>query len=255
MRARVGLLLIFAAFTQALRYQPPPEDTPEFADLAQEDFPNLQQDDDVQMEQDDYPTIQDVYNFLEMQQDGEEGELQQDDKGEMEQGDDDDDENLAFLQRSIEDEIFEMDDRMAFANQDDGDMVHEKELEGLLQQDDEDEGMVFATQDDEDTNQPSLDREELVLAAQDGDEEEGGGTAVAQWNNRWDGPLRVVCPAGQGLYRVYSIHNNGRQDRLFRWYCKRVRQLIATPAILLKKHPISFPGLFYCTDQARAEAY
>ena len=219
MQAWVGLLLIFVAFTQALSYQlPPPDDTPGFADLAQEDFPNLQQDDDVPMEQDDYAAFQDAYNFLEMQQDGEEGELQQDDEGEMEQeGDDDDLQDLAFLQRSIED------DRMAFANQDDGDMVREKELEALLQQDDEDEGMVFATQDDKDTNQPSLDREELVLAEQDGDEEEGGGTAVAQWNNRWNGPLRVVCPAGQGLYRIYSIHDNGREDRLFRWYCKRVR--------------------------------
>ena len=114
---------------------------------------------------------------------------------------------------------------IADLQREDDDEVFEKKLEALIQQgseedglafaEDGDDGLVFATQDGDDG---------MVFTAQDGGKEGGeDSTAVAQWNNRWDGPLRVICPAGYGLYRVYSVHNNHREDRLFRWYCKRVR--------------------------------
>ena len=92
-----------------------------------------------------------------------------------------------------------------------GEEPSEEELEALLQQ-------VKDDDDDDDLE------EEMALAEQDGNEGEGGegGTAVAQWNNKFDGPLHVFCPPGQGLYGVKSVHSNKKEDRLYSWYCKKV---------------------------------
>ena len=47
-------------------------------------------------------------------------------------------------------------------------------------------------------------------------------TADIQWHNGWDGPLRVECPNQHGFYNVKSVHDNGKEDRLWEWNCQRV---------------------------------
>lgn len=86
-------------------------------------------------------------------------------------------------------------------------VTDEEEMEALLQQED---GM--GADGEEDT----------AISEQDGSEDEDGGTALAQWNNQYDGPLHVVCPLGQGLYAMKSKHSNKKEDRLYSWYCKKV---------------------------------
>ena len=107
----------------------------------------------------------------------------------------------------VEQDEYPDDEDMGELQQDEEDSDYGNELNMLLQQE---EGYG--------------DEEPVAIAAQDGD---GGGekdeTAVAQWNNCWDGPLHVKCRAGYGLYYVHSIHNNKKEDRLFKWRCKRVR--------------------------------
>ena len=114
---------------------------------------------------------------------------------------------------------------IADLQREDDDEVFEKKLEALIQQGSEEDGLAFAEDGDDGLVFETQDGDDgMAFTAQDGGKEGGeDSTAVAQWNNRWDGPLRVICPAGYGLYRVYSVHNNHREDRLFRWYCKRVR--------------------------------
>ena len=46
--------------------------------------------------------------------------------------------------------------------------------------------------------------------------------AEMQYQNQWDGPLRKECRDGDGFYRVKSKHNNGREDRLWEFQCRRV---------------------------------
>ena len=48
--------------------------------------------------------------------------------------------------------------------------------------------------------------------------------AKLMYKNQWDGPLSQQCPGGQGFYRVRSEHNNGREDRLWEFYCRSVVQ-------------------------------
>ena len=46
--------------------------------------------------------------------------------------------------------------------------------------------------------------------------------AKLMYKNQWDGPLSQQCPKGQGFYRVRSKHDNGREDRLWEFYCRNV---------------------------------
>ena len=121
------------------------------------------------------------------------------------------DKSLAGLQ---EDDFTNLQEyNLADVEQDkEGEEPSEEELEALLQQ----------VKDDDDSLADL--EEEMALAEQDGNEGEGGegGTAVAQWNNKFDGPLHVFCPPGQGLYGVKSVHSNKKEDRLYSWYCKKV---------------------------------
>jgi len=42
------------------------------------------------------------------------------------------------------------------------------------------------------------------------------------WKNSWDGVLNLDCPANQVLYGVESYHDNGREDRRWKFQCCRV---------------------------------
>ena len=48
--------------------------------------------------------------------------------------------------------------------------------------------------------------------------------AQLQWQNNWDAQLSKACPTGQGFYRVRSKHDNGREDRRWEFYCRKVVQ-------------------------------
>ena len=53
----------------------------------------------------------------------------------------------------------------------------------------------------------------------------GAGSAAAQpWNNNWDGAQRFDCPSGQALTALYSVHNNGAEDRLWSLKCESISQ-------------------------------
>ncbi|KAM4612666.1 hemagglutinin/amebocyte aggregation factor-like [Polymixia lowei] len=43
---------------------------------------------------------------------------------------------------------------------------------------------------------------------------------AAGWDNDWDGVLYRVCPSGQAVSQITSIHDNGKEDRLWRFSCK-----------------------------------
>ncbi|KAM4613100.1 uncharacterized protein ACJ7VT_011284 isoform 2-T2 [Polymixia lowei] len=43
---------------------------------------------------------------------------------------------------------------------------------------------------------------------------------AAVWDNKWDGVLNRMCPSGQAVSRITSVHSNGKEDRLWRFSCK-----------------------------------
>ena len=206
----------FMAMLQAI---PPAEDHYGLAELAKFDkLPQLQQetgeDDSGELQQDDSPESDEAAEVEEDEMDKAyetkiEALLQ-----ELEKQQEYDEDNAQLQQ---DDEGGE--DNLVDVEQDDEKEPSEEEMEALLQQDNEDGDSLFQ-QGEDGAN------DEMALEAQDGNEEGGEGTAVAQWNNRWDGPLRVVCSPGQGLYGVRSVHSNSKQDRLFSWYCKKVSVLL-----------------------------
>ena len=48
--------------------------------------------------------------------------------------------------------------------------------------------------------------------------------ALVQWQNTWDGVLRVQCGNRAGFKRVRSQHDNGKEDRLWQWDCANIAQ-------------------------------
>ena len=48
--------------------------------------------------------------------------------------------------------------------------------------------------------------------------------AKLMYQNQWDGYLNYQCPKKQGIYRVESQHDNGKEDRRWEFYCRNVVQ-------------------------------
>lgn len=46
-----------------------------------------------------------------------------------------------------------------------------------------------------------------------------GSCALTGYVNSWDGVMNYQCPSGQVMSGMYSVHDNGREDRQFRFYC------------------------------------
>ena len=67
----------------------------------------------------------------------------------------------------------------------------------------------YAELEQSDAPSENENEEERMLQQEDGNEGEEE-SAVIQWNNRWDRPLRVECRPGQGIYGVRSIYNSGK---------------------------------------------
>ena len=57
---------------------------------------------------------------------------------------------------------------------------------------------------------------------------ENGSTNLRQrrfsFHNDYDGRLYRVCENGYGMYHVESMHDNHREDRLWRWECRQLFQ-------------------------------
>ena len=45
------------------------------------------------------------------------------------------------------------------------------------------------------------------------------------YQNTWDGNLHAECSSKYAIFRFQSIHDNGREDRLWRFDCKKVHRL------------------------------
>ena len=46
--------------------------------------------------------------------------------------------------------------------------------------------------------------------------------AEMQFQNHFDRALFVQCHGAKGMYRVQSVHNNRREDRVWNWECRQV---------------------------------
>ena len=46
--------------------------------------------------------------------------------------------------------------------------------------------------------------------------------AEQQYQNQFDKKLVARCHRGEGMYRVHSVHNNKKEDRVWSWDCRRV---------------------------------
>ena len=46
--------------------------------------------------------------------------------------------------------------------------------------------------------------------------------AEIQYQNEYDQRLQVHCQGKHGMYKVISVHNNKREDRIWDWKCRQV---------------------------------
>jgi len=44
----------------------------------------------------------------------------------------------------------------------------------------------------------------------------------SDWENQWDGPLSYVCPSNHAINAFRSVHDNGKEDRLWKIGCCKV---------------------------------
>merc|ERR1719244_2283878 len=44
--------------------------------------------------------------------------------------------------------------------------------------------------------------------------------SLSEWANRWDGPLLFECPENEYITRMYSVHDNHREDRRWKYGCR-----------------------------------
>ena len=196
----------------------------------------------IQQESEEGRTGQDLSNIQQVD-DGDsmnKVELQQDEKDDdgkfdaflqqMERGRGGDNQNIDSLLQQIDDGESENKNKMGALGQQMKDGSDYNEKQGLLQQQedggDKNDIDTVATQDNE--------------GEANGNEEEN---AAAQWNNYWDGPLKVRCAAGYGLSSVYSIFNSGRRDRRFSYGCRRVS---FCTGLLLYEYFNKIYKLFFC---------
>ena len=101
------------------------------------------------------------------------------------------------------------------------DRENDNKMQQIRDGNDDNENLVFLQQQKDGEDKDYTD----AIVSQD-NEREGNGSeeenAVAQWNNHWDGPLNVNCPAGYGLSSVVSVFSSHHRDRVFQFGCRRV---------------------------------
>lgn len=84
---------------------------------------------------------------------------------------------------------------------------------------DQDQGQVVQQDGFEGTDQyPTAVTEDKATDEQS----EDGVEIQIHYQNNWDSDLHVECHKGSAIYKFQSIHNNKREDRLWRFDCKTV---------------------------------
>lgn len=48
------------------------------------------------------------------------------------------------------------------------------------------------------------------------------GLAFGDWANKYDGPVYFRCPKGESIAYIQSVHSNKREDRLYRFKCRKI---------------------------------
>ena len=46
------------------------------------------------------------------------------------------------------------------------------------------------------------------------------------WQTKWDAPFTYSCPNNRPLKRIESIHDNGKEDRVFNFFVSSILALI-----------------------------
>ena len=217
----------------------------DYADMEQGDYANLEQGDYADTEQGDYAdteqgdyadTEQNDYANLEQ---GDYADIEQGDYADAEQGDYADTEQGDYADTEQGD--------YADTEQQDGDSYAKLEDEFAGLEDDEDFPAVLQNDMEKVAKLQFLSRGKRQL--EDGaetEQQDGGGPvsvsqisvlpsaqqgaddskAMVQWNNGWRRNFRVICRAGYGIFGMQSVQNHHIGDRLFRFYCKRVRNTL-----------------------------
>jgi len=52
-----------------------------------------------------------------------------------------------------------------------------------------------------------------------------GETENVEWQNAWDGPLKVTCGDKESIHKVKSHHRDGYKDRQWRWDCHTIAKV------------------------------
>ena len=84
--------------------------------------------------------------------------------------------------------------------------------------------LEFPDQNEEGTQYTLPENDAKLMAI---DEQEKDEVAKIEYQNNWDGDLSVECSPSYGFYHFQSIHDNGREDRLWYFECKQVRLLLS----------------------------
>ena len=63
------------------------------------------------------------------------------------------------------------------------------------------------------------------------------------------------CPKGMGLSSLYSIHDNGQEDRRWRFGCKPVSSSELTTCVVKKPNTYDHPSIAGCDDGSVVTAF
>merc|ERR1719445_1634024 len=69
---------------------------------------------------------------------------------------------------------------------------------------------------------PHRDRRFQMTCGKRKDAYEGGRT-WSNWANNWDGNMHWSCPENEAISGMYSQHHNGREDRIWKFQCSKVK--------------------------------
>jgi len=73
----------------------------------------------------------------------------------------------------------------------------------------------------------------------------GGGVVHGQgWGsyaNSWDNPVNFNCPSGQAIVGMYSVHDNRKEDRRFKFQCGEYTEPTASPSRAPTEQPTHNP--------------
>ena len=75
------------------------------------------------------------------------------------------------------------------------------------------------------------------------------------YQNTWDGNLHIECSSNFAIFKFQSVHDNGREDRLWRFDCKKVHRLfLVLCAVNLKEIPLRLSLMVHLTASGFMES-